>query len=532
MTCPKSGNYSVKDKKHFSCLLNLLLVFSPIVFILLYNSAKAEDITITTYYPSPNGSYDALIAKRFSVGDVNADGSINASDISASSGYLLVADRLGIRTTTPQTQLQINAADEDYAFPNPGSTARGALFIRSTTSDKETGITFSSANSNNAQAGIYVHQDSAAGTHMYLATTDVYATGPQVRMTILNSGNIGIGTTTPTSKFHIYDTTNMPAVPDVNSQAPFKVSDGTIGILMDANQIESVGGDLYFNHRATGGTGKNVILACGGGNVGIGTSTPGGKLEVYYPLNTSGLYLTSPGYDTDSLNAGLRFHSTSDSGYQGDVVLYHRGSGDPGLDIWGYPYNSTPSCCMLIAHFSNNGNVGIGTSAPTSNLHVYDNSTGSYTDNALKVATGYGYATFGSLNASWFHISTDRPAFYFNNPCQANGGFSTYSSRERKKDIQHLSEPEEDKILESLTKMQMARFRYKDERFNKKVHLGIIAEESPDQLLTEDKNAIELVDYISYAVTAIKAQQREIKAQQSEIEELKKEIRRLKNTRG
>jgi len=370
MTRQKTERYSAKEKERSSCFLNPLFVILPVVFVLFYNIVNAEDMTITTYYPSPNGTYDALSVKRLSVGDTNADGSINASDVSATSGYLLVADKLGIGTTTPQTKLQINAVDEDYTFPNPGSTARGALFIRSTTSDKETGITFSSANSNNAQAGIYVHQDSAAGTHMYLATTDIYATGPQTRMTILNNGNVGIGTVSPTSKLHIYDTTNMPAVPDINSQVPFKVTDGTVGILIDANQIESVGGDLYLNHRATGGTGKHVIVAYGGGSLGVGTSAPNGKAEVYYPLNTSGLFLTSPGYDSDSLNAGLRFHSASDSGQQGDIVFYHRGSGDPGLDIWGYPSNSSPSCCIFIAHFSNNGNVGIGTAAPSQKLDI------------------------------------------------------------------------------------------------------------------------------------------------------------------
>ena len=374
MTRQKTERYSAKEKERSSCFLNPLFVILPVVFVLFYNIVNAEDMTITTYYPSPNGTYDALSVKRLSVGDTNADGSINASDVSATSGYLLVADKLGIGTITPQTKLQINAADEDYTFPNPGSTARGALFIRSTTSDKETGITFSSANSNNAQAGIYVHQDNAAGTHMYLATTGSYATGPQARMTILNNGNIGIGTTAPAGHA---PSRKALIVADTTNDALLEIWGSASG----KSLFQSVGGSTYVGNLAAGTGAGNLFLTYGAGttgifmngtsgNIGIGTTSPSSPLEVYYALNGNGLWLTSPGYDTDTLNAGLRFHSTSNSGYQGDVVLYHRGSGDPGLDIWGYPYNSTPACCVFIAHFSNNGNVGIGTAAPSQKLDI------------------------------------------------------------------------------------------------------------------------------------------------------------------
>jgi len=296
--------------------MQLFLSILYLLMALLWNTAHAEDMTITTYYPSPNGTYDALSVKRLSVGDTNADGYINASDVSASSGYLLVADRLGIGTTTPQTQLQINAADEDYAFPNPGSTARGALFIRSTSSDKETGITFSSANSNNAQAGIYVHQDSGAGTHMYLATTDSYATGPQARMTILNNGNVGIGTVTPTGHA---SSRKALILSDTTNDALFEIWGSAGG----KSVFQSVGGSTYLGNLVKGSGAGNLYLGSGdytgnyyyltlqgsNGHVGIGTTTPGAKLDVYATTSTwnswyEALRFSNPSHSAITFPAG------------------------------------------------------------------------------------------------------------------------------------------------------------------------------------------------------------------------------------
>ncbi len=110
---------------------------------------------------------------------------------------------VGIGTTGPNAKLVVFGGEGTYAAPNFGSANRGAIHIRSTTSNRRNAITFSPAGTDSAQAGIYVHQDNVAGTHMYLATTNSYETGPQARMTILNTGNVGIGTTAPGAKLDV-----------------------------------------------------------------------------------------------------------------------------------------------------------------------------------------------------------------------------------------------------------------------------------------------------------------------------------------
>lgn len=98
------------------------------------------------------------------------------------------------------------------------------------------------------------------------------------RVALATTGNVGIGNAAPTAKLDIVDATNMPATPAVNSIVPFKISNGTSeAILIDSNQIESVGGWLNLNFRPTT---QNTTIAVGGGNVGIGTSGPLEKLSV------------------------------------------------------------------------------------------------------------------------------------------------------------------------------------------------------------------------------------------------------------
>lgn len=66
------------------------IVFLSLFFFLPSIPAE-ESIAITTYYPSPQGSYKNLLTQKQSVGDTNGDGSVNSSDLPAANGQLSVA---------------------------------------------------------------------------------------------------------------------------------------------------------------------------------------------------------------------------------------------------------------------------------------------------------------------------------------------------------------------------------------------------------------------------------------------------------
>ena len=59
-------------------------------------------------------------------------------------------------------------------------------------------ITFQGDTVDVAQAGIYVHNNGSDGTHMAFATTNSYATGPQIALSITNSGVVNFPRARPT----------------------------------------------------------------------------------------------------------------------------------------------------------------------------------------------------------------------------------------------------------------------------------------------------------------------------------------------
>jgi hypothetical protein len=64
--------------------------------------------------------------------------------------------------------------------------------------NRQAAITFQGSTADEAQAGIYVSNNSSTGTAMGFATTDSYGTGPQLFMTATNVGLVNFPRTTPT----------------------------------------------------------------------------------------------------------------------------------------------------------------------------------------------------------------------------------------------------------------------------------------------------------------------------------------------
>jgi len=163
------------------------------------------------------------------------------------------------------------------------------------------------------ESSIYIYQAGISAftigskpndTNFYL-TSDYYMEGlgygPR-SLTLTNTGNIGIGTTSPTQKFSIAGTSVSGIASQTNISAfvnnAIRINGSVANVSQDAITYQSGGGgggaaiafgrggsydtfmSFYTNSSATSGSIAEQMRITSSGNVGIGTTTPGNKLDV------------------------------------------------------------------------------------------------------------------------------------------------------------------------------------------------------------------------------------------------------------
>ena len=186
-------------------------------------------------------------------------------------------------------------------------------------------------------------------------------------MRITNGGNVGIGTSSPQWKLHIYD-----------SSAPIiMLEEAAVG-----NTFIGQDSDTFFIRRGTIGA-ANALIIDSSGNVGIGTSLPDSTRAL--TLNRTGNYGGIEFQVNGSTQARLQQEST------GSLYI------DSGITT------TTGSTIFRTANGSermridSSGNVGIGTSSP-GNARLNTQGYGSYRGNAFTIASFAANSTLAPLN--------------------------------------------------------------------------------------------------------------------------------------
>jgi len=223
----------------------------------------------------------------------------------------------------------------------------------------------------------YYVSDSLLSSNLIFSTTST-STTPTEAMRIDGSGNVGIATASPGAKL---DVVAQNAIRATGSQPFLTLRDSS-----DSNKgsrIQTASGATLFSNDSTGGgTYAERMRIDASGNVGIATSTPQTRFEVYGGLiagsenrqthpnaNAAGGFKAQWNYSSGSAETDLyNLYSTATESFR-----FYQTTGSGTAQIL---YSMLPTAHLFYTggsermRIDSSGNVGIGTSSPGSILHA------------------------------------------------------------------------------------------------------------------------------------------------------------------
>lgn len=280
---------------------------------------------------------------------------------------------VGIATTSPSYKLHV----EGDSYSSTGFYVRNsaATFIGSL----------------NNMSGISVN-----GTSF---DTFIVSGGNQT-ITVKSGGNVGIGTTGPSTPLHIYKT----GLADNSTNALLTIDGKFVSAGVDTNDIVGIafrvensgGGSQTTTSIGSSyqGTYNGLLLQPSGGNVGIGVKDPLAKLHILSstPTSVTSVFTNSDIIIDSNTNSYINFRQTADTGAYGGFVWTDnnhgayivfrnwQGSAATGGDsliygtyqdhIFQAGSSATINGRSEVMRITNAGNVGIGNTSPSYKLHV------------------------------------------------------------------------------------------------------------------------------------------------------------------
>jgi uncharacterized membrane protein len=303
---------------------------------------------------------------------------------------------VGIGTTSPASKLDVNGGSSypDIRISATGLTSRYMEF---------------------GMDSAVQHSIGAFGTGSYLT----FKTAGTDKVVIDASGNVGIGTTSPVKKLQVHGAVYS-----------------NIGLYSDHSYSSNRNWSIDTNAFGSGNWGGLAIKTSTGvgldpsttrfgidylGNVGIGTTSPEGKLNVVADNGSTAsavkTLVLGGGTDTTGNGQYIQFRSSSNATLGSQISGSRTGAGAASdLKFYTTASDSVVRERMVI---NSSGNVGIGTTSPQTELHVKgNNGWGEVRVEGQTFASGHGasleFYSEGTALAD-IYSSTDKHLYFRTN---------------------------------------------------------------------------------------------------------------------
>jgi hypothetical protein len=275
---------------------------------------------------------------------------------------------VGIGTTSPQARLHVSSTNDGVQ----------GIFTGAQTANTQSILFRSAYHTNNGTAGfanIGWIDNASQGGHLTFGTTSDSSgtTGiPTERMRITSSGNVGIGSTSPTHRLEVVKSSpsSLGAIARFY-HGPSSDRSFEIGV------HETTPFPVYIQARNTGTTTNTISIQPYGGSVGIGTNNPSNKLDV----RGGEIYKTTTDFVFGTTGSLLSIYNGASTGNTYSAI--------GALSAGGSAWNN------LVLQVG--GNVGIGTTNPSYKLDVFNSNIRSgYANNSALLVTASSTASTGA----------------------------------------------------------------------------------------------------------------------------------------
>ena len=240
-------------------------------------------------------------------------------------------------------------------------------------------------NINTFQGDVFIHEyikHSGDENNLFgFSGTDTFkiATAGTDRLTVKADGDVGIGTTTPATKLHVEHYGSQ-----IGDFEGIRIANHATNlhstarpayefVVSDINSGTGIGnGKFAIGYRGnTSASRTDRLVIDNSGNVGIGTTAPGAKVQVGANNETSPQYLWIRGNRVNEAGeiCGIHFYNSANSGDRGNSrIINSRGGNNYGstLSFWTNLAENSPASQKMV--IDERGRVGIGTTIPDSGI--------------------------------------------------------------------------------------------------------------------------------------------------------------------